>query len=74
MYVKNKLSFDKRFSFYNSSIDTKKKNITRYFRKPLKWNLVLNNTNIDINKFCKLAILIKKSCAKEKETIICNKI
>ena len=26
-YVKNKLSFDKRFSFYNSSIATQKNNI-----------------------------------------------
>ena len=67
-YVKNKLLFDKGFSFYNSSIATKKKiYITRYFRKSLKWNVTLNNTNIDINKFHKLAILIKKVVPKRKK-------
>ena len=44
-----------------------KYNITRYFRKPLKWNVTLNNTNIDVNKFHKSTIMIKKCCAKEKE-------
>ena len=64
-YVKNKLLFDKGFSFYSH----KEKNIyiTRYFRKPLKWNVTLNNTNIDINKFHKLAILIKKVVPKRKK-------
>ena len=37
------------------------------FKKPLKWDVALNNTNIDINKFWKSTIMIKKALPKRKK-------